>query len=175
MAYEEVTSPILTDATGQDIVDKLDEIAQNLQPPTNIEASDVSYDNTQSGMTATDVQDAVTELKSNLTEKTKDIASATISSTATTKYTTAGDGWRICMRNGIVSLDMVIDVKSVQSGWTDVGQIPSDFPYPPQVIYFPCNTWSTGSNTKLDLQITAGGVIKMRAGAVAYYYVHLSW
>ena len=68
MAYEEVTSPILTDATGQDIVDKLDEIAQNLQPPTNIEASDVSYDNTQSGMTATDVQGAVTELKSNLTD-----------------------------------------------------------------------------------------------------------
>lgn len=67
MAYEEVTSPILTDATGQDIVDKLDEIAQNLQPPTNIEASDVSYDNTQSGMTATDVQEAVSELKSNLT------------------------------------------------------------------------------------------------------------
>jgi len=66
MAYEEVTSPILTDATGQDIVDKLDEIAQNLQPPTNIEASDVGYDNTQSGMTATDVQEAVDELKSNL-------------------------------------------------------------------------------------------------------------
>lgn len=68
MAYEEVTSPILTDATGQEIVDKLEEIAQAVQPPTNIEASDVSYDNTQSGMTATDVQDAITELKSNLTE-----------------------------------------------------------------------------------------------------------
>lgn len=68
MAYEEVTSPILTDATGQEIVDKLDAIAQAVQPPTNIEASDVSYDNTQSGMTATDVQDAVTELKSNLTD-----------------------------------------------------------------------------------------------------------
>ena len=118
---------------------------------------------------------AINELKSNLTEKTKDIATATISSTATTKYTTAGDGWRICMRNGIVSLDMVIDVKAVQSGWTDVGQIPSNFPYPPQTIYFPCNTWSTASGTKLDLQITTGGVIKMRAGAVAFYYVHLSW
>lgn len=32
-------------------------------------ASDISFDNTGTGMTATDVQDAVTELKSNLTEK----------------------------------------------------------------------------------------------------------
>lgn len=120
-------------------------------------------------------EEDISEIKSNLTEKTKDIATATISSTATTKYTTAGDGWRICMRNGIVSLDMVIDVKSAQSGWTDVGQIPSNFPYPPQVIYFPCNTWASISTTKLDLQITTGGVIKMRAGAVTQYYVHLSW
>lgn len=70
MAYEEVTSPILTDATGQDIVNKLEEIAQNLQPPTNIDASDVSYDNTQSGMTATDAQGAIDEIKSNLTNLT---------------------------------------------------------------------------------------------------------
>ena len=35
---------------------------------TNLDASDVSYDNTVSGMTATDVQDAVTELKSNLSQ-----------------------------------------------------------------------------------------------------------
>ena len=35
---------------------------------TTIDASDIPYDNTTSGMTATDVQDAVTELKSNLTE-----------------------------------------------------------------------------------------------------------
>jgi len=35
---------------------------------TNLDASKVSYDNTSSGMTATDVQEAVDELKSNLTE-----------------------------------------------------------------------------------------------------------
>ena len=34
---------------------------------TSLDASDIPYDNTTSGMTATDVQDAVSELKSNLT------------------------------------------------------------------------------------------------------------
>ena len=138
-------------------------------------AAEISFDNIGTGMTATDVQDAVTELKSNLTEKTKDIATATISSTATTKYTTAGRGWCICMRNGIVSLDMTIDVKSVQSSWTTVGSLPSAFPKPPQDIYFPCNAWSTISTTKLDLAILTTGEIQMRAGAVTQYYVHLSW
>lgn len=87
MAYEEVTSPILTDATGQDIVDKLEEIAENLQPPTNIDASDVSYDNTQSGMSATNVQDAVNELNQNLTNlQTIDkIAEVSMSTTTTTR------------------------------------------------------------------------------------------
>lgn len=48
-------------------------VAQILNKPTlatvatSGEASDVSYDNSVSGMTATDVQDAVDELKSNLT------------------------------------------------------------------------------------------------------------
>lgn len=96
MAYEEVTSPILTDATGQDIVDKLDEIAQNLQPPTNIEASDVSYDNTQSGMTATDVQEAVDELKSNLTDLSFDHFGTLVnvkSYTSSNKFTIPKDGY----------------------------------------------------------------------------------
>ena len=35
---------------------------------STLDASDIPYDNTTSGMTATDVQDAVTELKNNLTE-----------------------------------------------------------------------------------------------------------
>lgn len=140
-----------------------------------MDVEQISADGIPLNIADTQARQDITEIKSNLTEKTKDIATATISSTATTEYTTAGDGWRICMRNGIVSLDMVIDVKSAQSGWTDVGQIPSDFPYPPQTIYFPCNTWGTFSTTKLDLQITTGGVIKMRAGAVTQYYVHLSW
>lgn len=35
---------------------------------TSLDASDIPYDNTTSGMTATDVQDAVSELKSNLTD-----------------------------------------------------------------------------------------------------------
>lgn len=102
MAYETVTSPILTDATGQDIVDKLDEIAQKLQPPTNIEASDVSYDNTQSGMTATDVQGAVTELKSNLTHKANYIEGITTSTNrlqGAGTYTATNDAWFRCVVN----------------------------------------------------------------------------
>ena len=62
----DVTSPIITDATGQAILSKLNEIKQVLSTPSD--AEDINYDNTTSGMTADNVQSAVDELKSNLTE-----------------------------------------------------------------------------------------------------------
>lgn len=65
--YEEVTSPIITDDTGQDIVDKLDEIVDALTPTA---AEDITFDNTGTGMQATDVQDAVVEINSSLTNLT---------------------------------------------------------------------------------------------------------
>lgn len=71
----EVTSPILLDSTGQTTNTKLDNINTTLGQiktvlTTPSEAEDISYDNTQSGMTATDVQDAVDELNSSLTNST---------------------------------------------------------------------------------------------------------
>lgn len=62
----DVTSPIITDATGQAILSKLNEIKQVLSTPSD--AEDINYDNTTSGMTADNVQSAVDELKSNLTD-----------------------------------------------------------------------------------------------------------
>lgn len=60
----DVTSPIITDATGQAILNKLNEIKQVLSTPSD--AEDINYDNTTSGMTADNVQGAIDELKSNL-------------------------------------------------------------------------------------------------------------
>lgn len=67
----EVTSPIMTDATGQTMNTKLDAINTTLGQIKNLlttpsDAEDITYDNTQSGMTATDVQGAVDELNASL-------------------------------------------------------------------------------------------------------------
>ena len=64
MAYEEVTSPIMLDSTGQQIHSDLQQIKNVLTTPSA--AADITFDNTGTGMQADDVQDAITELKSNL-------------------------------------------------------------------------------------------------------------
>ena len=56
-----VTEPILTDATGQDIVDKLDELVGAVRPT----ASDIPL-TPPSGMTATNVQDGFSEINQSL-------------------------------------------------------------------------------------------------------------
>lgn len=58
-----VTEPILTDATGQDIVDKLDELVGAVRP----DASDIPL-TPPSGMTATNVQDGFSEIKQSLSD-----------------------------------------------------------------------------------------------------------
>jgi len=58
-----VTEPIMTDATGQEIVDKLGELASAVKP----NASDIPL-TPPSGMTATNVQDGISELKQSLTD-----------------------------------------------------------------------------------------------------------
>lgn len=58
-----VTEPILTDATGQDIVDKLDELVGAVRPT----ASDIPL-TPPSGMTSTNVQDGFNEIKQSLSD-----------------------------------------------------------------------------------------------------------
>ena len=64
----QVTSPIILDSTGQQIHSDLQQIKNVLTTPSA--AADITFDNTGTGMTATDVQDAVTELNSSLTDLT---------------------------------------------------------------------------------------------------------
>lgn len=61
----QVTSPIILDSTGQQIHSDLQQIKSVLTTPSA--AADITFDNTGTGMQADDVQDAITELKSNLT------------------------------------------------------------------------------------------------------------
>ena len=60
----QVTSPIILDSTGQQIHSDLQQIKNVLTTPST--AADITFDNTGTGMQADDVQDAITELKSNL-------------------------------------------------------------------------------------------------------------
>lgn len=62
----QVTSPIILDSTGQQIHSDLQQIKTVLTTPSA--AEDITFDNTGTGMQADDVQDAITELKSNLTD-----------------------------------------------------------------------------------------------------------
>lgn len=62
----QVTSPIILDSTGQQIHSDLQQIKNVLTTPSA--AEDITFDNTGTGMQADDVQDAITELKSNLTQ-----------------------------------------------------------------------------------------------------------
>lgn len=67
----EVTSPILTDATGQEIVSKLNTLLtkmDNLAAAFQPNASGIVYSNTTSGLTGDDVQEAVDEVAGDVTE-----------------------------------------------------------------------------------------------------------
>lgn len=62
MSETVLTSPIILDATGQDMLTKLDSIISAINPV----AQGVSYDNAGTGMVANNVQSAITELKTGL-------------------------------------------------------------------------------------------------------------
>lgn len=67
----EVTSPILTDATGQEIVSKLNTLLtkmDNLAAAFQPNASGIVYSNTTSGLTGDDVQEAVDEMAGDVSE-----------------------------------------------------------------------------------------------------------
>ena len=93
----QVTSPIILDSTGQQIHSDLQQIKNVLTTPSA--AADITFDNTETGMQADDVQDAITELKSNLTdlEDRQDLNSFGTPTTLTTSYyTTPCDGYLRC-------------------------------------------------------------------------------
>lgn len=58
MAFIEVDEPAMLDSTGQEIVDKLDEIKDALTPM----ASGISFDNTGTDLTSTDVENVIKEI-----------------------------------------------------------------------------------------------------------------
>lgn len=67
----EVTSPILTDATGQEIVSKLNTLLtkmDNLAAAFQPNASGIVYNNTTSGLTGDDVQEAIDEMAGDVSE-----------------------------------------------------------------------------------------------------------
>ena len=80
----QVTSPIILDSTGQQIHSDLQQIKNVLTTPSA--AADITFDNTGTGMQADDVQDAITELKSNLTDLIKTLNLGSITTNANGMY-----------------------------------------------------------------------------------------
>ena len=67
----EVTSPIMTDATGQSIDSKLNSLLgkmDNLAAAFQPNASGIVYSNTTSGLTGDDVQEAIDEMAADVSE-----------------------------------------------------------------------------------------------------------
>ena len=96
-SYTDLTdTPTIPAAQVNSDWDAASGVAQILNKPTlsavatSGDASDVSYDNTLSGMTATDVQDAVDELKSNLTDLIKTLNLGSITTNANGMYIVNG-------------------------------------------------------------------------------------
>ena len=90
----QVTSPIILDSTGQQIHSDLQQIKNVLTTPSA--AEDITFDNTGTGMQADDVQDAITELKSNLTELSYTSFGTAVnvkSYTSSNKFTIPKDGY----------------------------------------------------------------------------------
>lgn len=130
----QVTSPIILDSTGQQIHSDLQQIKNVLTTPST--AADITFDNTGTGMQADDVQDAITELKSNLTDNITEANSLT--------YVKQGNKRRISMNlstfgnfktlyNGLSATDkptntftavvlvMTVELKYVKEGYIKIG------------------------------------------------------
>lgn len=96
----QVTSPIILDSTGQQIHSDLQQIKNVLTTPSA--AEDITFDNTGTGMQADDVQDAITELKSNLSNL------ETLEKTVSGAIVTFTDGAFLPMPSLTVSIEPLI-------------------------------------------------------------------
>lgn len=125
-------------------------------------ASDISFDNTGTGMTATDVQDAVTELKSNLTQLPES------GSNANGNYMKFPDGTLICTKTVTVSVSYSAWGSCYESNSIDLGALPMEFYSAPVVTLNLNNSSSSGWIVGCNPTTTALGntrCIRPNAGA----------
>ena len=81
---------VLRNDTGKDIVSKLDDIVNAIQASNIPDAEDVSYDNSDSGLSATNVQDAIDEVESRLDTAESDITNLDTDKVDKTNPTSTG-------------------------------------------------------------------------------------
>lgn len=119
----------------------------------------------------------ITDSKINAKDIEFDNFNTNITFSNTTNYTPVSIGTNLSSRNGIISLDGVIQVNSPSSSWLTVATINSKYA-PKNTIYYPCLGWSDGTNapTTLDVGILTDGSIQLRRGlANSVYYMHISY
>lgn len=107
MSETVLTSPIILDATGQDMLTKLDSIISAINPV----AQGVSYDNAGTGMVANNVQSAITELKTGLVNTNSSLTN--LVKTTSGSFTTNNDG---VIALGIPNTALLVTCKITASG-----------------------------------------------------------
>lgn len=132
----QVTSPIILDSTGQQIHSDLQQIKNALTTPST--AADITFDNTGTGMQADDVQDAITEIKSNLTQLPES------GSNANGNYMKFPDGTLICTKTVTVSVSYSAWGSCYESNSIDLGALPMEFYSTPVVTLNLNNSSSSG-------------------------------
>lgn len=161
MSETVLTSPIILDATGQDMLTKLDSIISAINPV----AQGVSYDNAGTGMVANNVQSAITELKtglvntnSSLTQKQDTIQFSTWTPTASDYPSSANTSALSFIRWGnVCTLVGVLRVTSASTSITLLSNIAHEF-LPKYVNTYISAQWY-GDNSGCDIKIDLNGAL----------------
>ena len=99
---------------------------------SNPTAASVTFDNTDTGLNAINVQDAVTEVNGNLTE----LQSVDITPVSNNYAAVNTSGTYAYVKNGICYLQITINVAASYSGWANIAKLPI-MPDTGKELYFP--------------------------------------
>ena len=164
----EITSPIMLDDTGQDLVAEAQNIVTKLQSLINAvkpTAADIPLA-AISGMTADDVQEGVAELKSNLTNNTYSTTGLTTHTDATLQY-----GGYVTVGKMVI-VNMRIDITNSIGAYNEIVK---GLPYP---VSYASNYIAITDSKGLGMYLSTGGSIQnsvsVPTGAMQISGVYLS-
>ena len=105
MAIQEITSPPMLDETGQDVVDKLQAIANKI----NTNAGQIDYSNTTSQLQATKVQTAIDEVKGITDNISSSLGNLHLTETTLLPFNTYSDvGTVLNLSDSIANYDFIL-------------------------------------------------------------------
>ena len=122
MSETVLTSPIILDATGQDMLTKLDSIISAINPV----AQGVSYDNAGTGMVANNVQSAITELKTGLVNTNASLTNKDLWTWSdNTRFQMLGGGYK--NMGSYVIINLVVKAKTSATNSPSISSVASAY------------------------------------------------